>query len=166
MNIVDGVDTITRTVKNYITSENVTNGLLEDVETIIRSVQNETPIDTPAVWIVQHPTIQYQNEKYNNLSRVKHLSTTFEFVCVEYDEDLEVAENKGLNLATRVGQSIMKNFNKVKDLETDPDSIFLKVEFETLYPVGFIQIEGKAKKIPATSIIFNFIYPVKWLVCH
>lgn len=99
------MDTVSRNVKNYTAVETETGGLLEDVETVINSVNSDVPSDPPCVWIVEHPTIPYSEA---NLSHIQRVSTTFEFVCVEEDSDLEIAQIKGENLATRVGASILK----------------------------------------------------------
>ena len=47
-----------------------------------------------------------------------------------------------------------------------PNRFFHKLEFETLYPVGEVTVVGKSERIPATSIIFNFVYVVDWLKCN
>ena len=135
------------------------------MNTIIRSVSLDGTVDEPAIWIVQHPTIM-EDEKAIYFGGTQKLQTTVEFLCVENDDDLEVAEMKGLNLATRVGKCILKNINRVKDKPDDPKHIFEKVMLETLYPAGEITVEGKAKRIPATSIIFKFTYPVNWRKCR
>ena len=94
------------------------------------------------------------------------MSVPFEFVCVEYSDDLEEAEILGISLASRVGSSLMKNFNKIKVDNNMPDRFFHKLEYETLYPVGEVTVVGKSERIPATSIIFNFVYIVDWLKCN
>ena len=162
LNIVKGMDTVSRNVKKYIAIETATGGLLEDVETVINSVNSDIPVDPPCVWIVEHPTIPYDN---NNLSNTQRVVTTFEFVCVEHDDDLEIAQIKGENLATRVGACILKNLNNVRDDEDDPIRVFDKVVFKALYPVGEVSVVGKQEKIPATSIIFEFIHTFDWLKC-
>lgn len=162
LNIIKGMDTVSRNVKNYIKVETESGRLLDDVETVIYSVQSDIPVDPPCVWIVEHPTIPYEN---NNLSHIQRVSTTFEFVCVEYDDDLEQAQIKGENLATRVGASILKNFNKITDNPNDPLRLFDKVLFKALYPVGEVTVTDKQEKIPATSIIFEFIHSIDWLKC-
>ena len=163
--IVTSLDIVTRNVKNYVTSENVPGGILEDVNTIIKSTKSDITIDEPCVWIVQHPTVM-KDEKAINLSGLQSLETSFEFICVEYDDDLETAENKGINLATRVGKCMLKNFNMIKDKETDPTHIFDNVSMTALYPVGEVSVEGKATRIPATSIVMKFTYQVNWKKCR
>lgn len=165
MKFVNAPSLVPQTVKAYLEREMRSGGLLEDVETLIPSVNSDVPVDPPAVWIVQHPTVQWNRDK-TNLSNKITLSVPFEFVCVEYSDDLEEAELLGISLATRVGSSLMKNFNKVKVDKEMPNRFFHKLEFETLYPVGEVTVVGKSERIPATSIIFNFIYVVDWLKCN
>ena len=165
MNLVNAVSMVPRTVKAYIEEEMKDGGLLSDVETLIPSLNNDVPVDPPAVWIVQHPTTQWANDK-RNLSSKMALSVPFEFVCVEYSDDLEEAEMLGIDLASRVGSSLMKNLNKVKVDNSMPDRFFHKLEFQTLYPVGEVNVVGKSERIPATSVVFNFVYFVDWLKCN
>ena len=165
MNLANSVSIVPRTIKSYIEREMKDGGLLSDVETLIPSLNNDVPVDPPAVWIVQHPTTQWANDK-RNLSSKMALSVPFEFVCVEYSDDLEEAEMLGIDLASRVGSSLMKNLNKVKVDDSMPDRFFHKLEFQTLYPVGEVNVVGKSERIPATSIVFSFVYFVDWLKCN
>ena len=165
MNLANSVSLVPKTIKSYIEEEMRDGGLLSDVETLIPSLNNDVPVDPPAVWIVQHPTTQWANDK-RNLSSKMALSVPFEFVCVEYSDDLEEAEMLGIDLASRVGSSLMKNLNKVKVDDSMPDRFFHKLEFQTLYPVGEVNVVGKSERIPATSIVFSFVYFVDWLKCN
>ena len=123
MNLANSVSLVPKTIKSYIEEEMKDGGLLSDVETLIPSLNNDVPVDPPAVWIVQHPTTQWANDK-RNLSSKMALSVPFEFVCVEYSDDLEEAEMLGIDLASRVGSSLMKNLNKVKVDDSMPDRFF------------------------------------------
>ena len=67
-------------------------------EVVVNYVSGEDGIEEPAIWIVQHPTIA---EEKVNLSQKLRLRSPFEFVCIEYDNDPEIAEIKSQNLATR-----------------------------------------------------------------
>lgn len=160
-NLVNGLDKVTRAVKHCIYSENCKNGLLSDVNTIVPIKRADGEVfDEPLIWIVQHPTIQYDGGRAN-LSHTIKLQTTFEFVCVVYDEDIEIADYKGQNLATRVGQCILKNYNKA----VQGERIIENVKFNTFYPVGEVNIEGKNEKTPATAIVFDFVHSINWLKC-
>ena len=59
--LITGLEEITETVKECIRSENVSGGLLEDVEDIITVYNNEDGVEEPAVWMVQHPTVAVKN---------------------------------------------------------------------------------------------------------
>ena len=88
MDVVTQTDVVTRNIKYYLEHENQEEGLLSDVETIIKSYNSDEPIDTPCVWINKQETVPSGK---NNLSNLQELKTTYEFVCIDYDEDLEIA---------------------------------------------------------------------------
>ncbi len=162
MDVVNQIDVVTRNIKHYLEHENTTDGLLEDVETIIKSYNSDEPIDTPCVWINKQETVPYEK---NNLSHTQRLKTTYEFVCIDYDEDLEIAQDKSENLAARVLASILRNYNQIREDEKDPIRIFLKVDLKTLN-VGSIPIRGKLDGIPASSVTLDFVYSIDWLKCR
>ena len=85
MDIVSQTDVVTRNIKHYLDYENEINGILEDVETIIRSHNTDEPIDLPCIWINKQKTAP---SGAANLSHTQSLKTTYEFVCIDYDEDL------------------------------------------------------------------------------
>ena len=150
----NNVDQVTSAIKQCITDEMVPDGILEDVETFIPSYRLEEPMDLPAVWLYEHPTVLSDDRR--TLDGLLSVTTPFEFVCVEYDDDIETAEIKGKNLAWRVGHVILNNRSKLVNRK----KVFSKIEFKTLYPVGEVQIQGKLNKIPATSIVFDVSYMV------
>lgn len=161
MKLVNSLAEITSAVKKCITNEMVENGLLNDVETFIPSYRLDEPMELPAIWLFEHPTIE--SDKKGSLSNLIYLKTPFEFVCIVYDEDLEQSEILGKNLAARVGHTILKNKNLITD---DGRRIFNNVKFRTLYPAGEVQIDGKTNKTPATSIVLEIEYFVDWLKCN
>ena len=164
-NIVNQKDIITKSVWNYLEVEMGEGGYLEDVETYIKHFLSEEVKTPPIVWVWEHPTIPQPN-KTNNLSNQQFVQTTFEFICCVYDTDLSKAQIDSNNLATRVGASILKNFNKVKIEEDTSNRLFSSVEFQAIYPIGEgINIAGKNKSVPATRIIFNFNWIIDWLKC-
>ncbi len=117
------------------------------------------------MWIHEHPTIPEQGQT-PNLSQTMDLLTPFEFICIEYDPDVEIAAYKAKNLATRVGASLLKNFNRVKSLPEDPDRMFRVIRFNQFIPDGEATvIKGKSDKVPACGILFDFVYPIQWLYC-
>lgn len=160
MNLVESVSEISEKIKECIKNEICENGLLSDVETFIPSYRMDEPMDIPAVWLFEHPTTEIV-QKQGKLSSKIYLQTPFEFVCLVYEDDLEEAERLGKDLASRVGSSIMKHGLKLKNGER----IIHNIVFKSLYPVGEVQIEGKTKKTPATSIVFEIRYYVDWLKC-
>jgi hypothetical protein len=162
--IIKGLDAVSRTVPNYVKYEVKTGGILEDVKDVIIGPKSEVGADTPCVWIVEHPTIPEPGKK-GNLSHVNSLQTSFEFVCIEYDKEPEKATEKAKNLATRVGASILKHFNILKENPDDPDRIFQFVRFNELIPDGEVPVEGSNESVPVAAIIFDFIYPISWLEC-
>lgn len=159
MNIIESATSISENVKACIKKEMTSEGLLSDVETFIPSYRLNEPMDLPAVWLFEHPTIESNNK--GKLGGYTYLKTPFEFVCLVYDDDLEKSESDGKDLASRVGMSLMNNGLKL----INGERLFQNIRFKSLYPVGEITIEGKSNKVPATSIVFEIEYIVDWLKC-
>ena len=160
MNIINSQELITMRIKECITSEMTTNGLLSDVETFVPSYRMEEEMDEPCIWLFEHPTT-IANNKTGALSQKLYLQTPYEFVCVVYDEDdIEKSEMLGKNLASRVAASIAKNHVKL-----NTDRIINKIEFETLYPVGEVTIRNKSDNAPATSVRIIAKYWIDWTNC-
>jgi hypothetical protein len=165
LTLEEGLSAPARAVTSYITTENKTDGLLEEVEIIVSSNASETPPEPPGIWIVEGITVP-DDTKSPNLSQTNYLKTPFEFICTGYDSDgIEETFAAAKNLATRVGASIMKNFNRVKALPEDPDRIFSTVRFVAFNPAGEVEIEGMSDHVGAASILFDFVYPIQWMYC-
>jgi hypothetical protein len=165
MSLEEGLAAPLRVIKAYLNAEMVEEGLLEDVETLNIGFESDTPIEFPSVWIGEEPTVV--DEAGNpNLSQTMFLRTPFTFACAVYENDPEQAEYQAKNLATRVGASILKHFNQLKSQPTDPDRIFQTIRFNAVNPNGEVQIEGKRDRIPCVAIVFDFVYPVRWLYCN
>jgi hypothetical protein len=162
MNILTGLEAVKKIINECITSENKPDGILPDVESIIVVANNEEGVEEPGIWIVQHPTVTAPGSK-TSLSGVITLSTTFEFVCFEYDPDPEIAELKGQNLASRVVLAIMRNYIKLQ--KPYGERVIKNINFETFYPVGEVAITGKREKVPATSVVLNVEHRIDWLNC-
>ena len=160
-NIITGLESITETIKCCIKTENVESGLLEDVEDIITVYNNEDGVETPGIWMVQHPTTPRDKV---DLRQQLTLISPFEFVCIEYDEDPEKAEAKSQNLATRVVMSVLKNYQSVQT-QLGYTRTIRKVEFNTYRPVGEISVIGKSEKVPVTGVILDVIHDVNWYNC-
>lgn len=161
VNLTKGLEYITEIIKECIKKELKENGVLSDVESFIPIFHNESGVNEPCIWMVQHLTTV---EKNSNISQTMQLKSTFEFVCVEYDPDPEIAEAKGQNLASRVGRVIAKNYLCVQD-ELDTPRIIHRINFNTYYPVGEVEIKGKADKVPATSLVLDVIFSINWINC-
>ena len=160
MNIITSQEVITKRIKECITSEMNPNGLLYDVETFVPSYRMEEEMEEPLIWLFEHPTTT-ANDKTGALSQKLYLQTPYEFVCVVYDEDdIEESEMLGKNLASRVAASIAKNHIKLNE-----DRIIKKIEFETLYPVGEVEIRNKSDEAPATSVRIIAKYWIDWMNC-
>ena len=159
--LITGLESITKTIKNCLQIENVPGGLLEDVEDIITVYNNEDGVDEPAVWMVQHPTTARDRV---DLRQQLTLISPFEFVCIEYNHDTEVAEERSQNLATRVALSVLKNYQHVQT-DLGYDRTITKIEFNTYRPVGEISVQGKSEKVPVTGIILDVVHVVNWMNC-
>lgn len=159
--IITGLESVTKTIKQCLINENIEHGLLEDVEEIITVYNNEDGIETPGVWMVQHPTTARDRV---DLRQQLTLVSPFEFICVEYDPDPEKAEEKSQNLATRVAIAVLKNYLTVQQSLGYTRTI-AKIEFNTYLPVGEITPRGKAEKVPVTGIILDIVHVVNWMNC-
>lgn len=160
VNIVDGLEAVNQIMKGCIQKEMEPGGLLEDVETFIPIYHNESSVDEPCIWMTQHPTVA---DRQADLSQTMDLITPFEFDCVVYENDLEESEHSGQNLATRVILAIIRNFVLVQG-ELNK-RVIKKIELETYYPVGQVQIQGKSDRVPATGVILNVIHTINWKMC-
>lgn len=159
--LITGLESVTKTIKQCLINENIEHGLLEDVEEIITVYNNEDGIETPGVWMVQHPTTA--RDKID-LRQQLTLVSPFEFICVEYDPNPETAEEKSQNLATRVALAVLKNYHDVQSSLGYGRSI-IKIEFNTYLPVGQIAPRGKAEKVPVTAVVLDIVHVVNWMNC-
>ncbi|MBQ6629151.1 MAG: hypothetical protein IJH65_10105 [Methanobrevibacter sp.] len=162
MDIVTQTEIVTRTIKHYLTVENNENGLLEDVQTIIKSITTDMAIDTPCVWINKQGTYPYGK---NNLSHTQQLVSTYEFVCIDYDDDREIAQDKSENLAARVVTCILKNLNVERENPKDPLRVFSRVDLQGIL-IGTVPIINKMDGTPASSVTLDFVYTIDWLKCR
>ena len=162
MNILTGLAAVTQIIHECIISETNEDGILEDVNSVIIVANNEEGVDEPAIWIRQHPTIPANNAK-TTLSNTIELSTAFEFVCIEYDSDPEIAELKCQNLASRAVLAIFKNFQHIQ--KEYNERVIKNIHFKMFYPVGEVSIQGKREKVPATSVVIDVIHRIDWLNC-
>ena len=137
-------------------------GLLNEVETFVPSYRLDEDMEEPCVWLFEHETL-VADGKSGKLSHKVLLSTTYEFVCVVYDDDdIEQSELKGKQLAFKVAASIAKNIKRVNE---NGETILNALKFEALYPVGTVSIKGKSQKAPATSVRIIVEFYVDWAIC-
>ena len=162
MNFTNGLEQITEVIKKCIYRENKPDGLLDDVETIIPIYANEEGVDEPCIWITQHPTLP-ADEKRNINEKVK-LVTPFQFTCVEYDPDPEIAELKGQNLATRVGHAVQKNYLKISK-ELGYPRVISHIDIKSYLPNGDVAVKGKSDKVPCTALVLDVVFYIDWKNC-
>lgn len=158
MNIDERIDNIMEIVIDCLEHERQENGLLEHVNDIIKVYNNEYGVETPGIWIVKHPITADGDE---NLSEELTLKYTIEFVCIEYDPDPETAEKLAMNLAGKVAITIKKNYRRLQ-YEKFEDRIIHNVKFNSLLPVGEINVENKREKVPVTGLILDFLFDTDW----
>lgn len=158
MGLEDSIESIISTVNACIGHERKEGGLLEHVKTVVEVYNNEYGVEEPAIWIVQHPITV--NSK-DNLSQELTLIFTIEFACVEWDSNPLIAEKKSRQLSYRVAQSIKNNYRRIQ-YELVEDRIIENVKFNTLYPVGEMDVEGMTDKTPVSGIILDFEFTVDW----
>lgn len=156
--IDESVENIFETVIACLEKEKSENGLLENVNEIITVYNNEYGVNTPAIWIVQHPIIPNEDE---NLSQELELKYTIEFVCIEYDPDPYTAEKLARRLAGKIALSIKKNYRTVQ-YEKFGTRLIHNVKFKSLLPVGEIEVKKKRDTIPVTGLILEFLFDVDW----
>ena len=125
---------------------------------IITEHINRGGVDTPAIWIVQHPITPTEGD---NLSEVLYLKYTIEFVCIEYDPETKIAEKLARKLAGKVALSIKKNYRRTQ-YDLFKDRIITNVKFNSLHPVGDINVENKRERIPVTGLILEFEFEDDW----
>lgn len=158
MNMGERIENIIEIVQDCLEHERCENGLLENVSDIINVYNNEYGVDTPGIWIVQHPITPESNE---NLSQELTLKFPIEFVCIEYDPDPETAEKLARNLAGNVAITIKKNYRRLQ-YEKFGDRIIHNVKFHSLSLAGELNVENKREKIPVTGLILEFLFDVDW----
>lgn len=162
MNLIPhSFDSIKRVITACIEKEMQEGGVLEDVETFIPTYYNDNVVNEPVVWVTQHPS---RAVRQADMSKTMDILTPFEFDCAVYRKDIEDAENSSQNLAFRVVLAITKNILTVQN-ELLGKRIIKKVDFETYYYVGDVQIVGKSDRLPTTGVVLNFTHTINWIMC-
>ena len=163
VDLTHSLDQVTEIIKKCVYSEHTENGLLEDVKTIIPVYHNEYGVDEPCIWITQHPSFSKDDNK-RNLDKTITMITPFQFTCVEWDKDPEIAEKKGQNLATRVGVCVQRNYLKIQK-ELGYSRTIEHIYFNSYFPTGEVEVQGISEKVPCTAIILDVVHRVNWSNC-
>ena len=161
--IVTGMEKLYSIIIGCLTAENTTNGLLEDVETIINSYYNESHLEEPIVWVTQHPA---NANRQADISQTMELSVPFEFDCGVYDDDLDTSNLKSQNLANRVIMSILNNWQTIQSQELPGQRLIKNITLQTYSPVGYVNVDNKTDKVAVTGIILNVNIVINWRMCY
>ena len=160
--IVTGMEKLYNIMIGCLEAENTTNGLLEDVETIINSYYNESHLEEPIVWITEHPSTA---NRQADISQTMDLSVPFEFDCGVYEIDLDDSFNASQNLANRVIMSILNNWQRVQAEELPNQRLIKNITLQTYSPVGYVNINGKSDKLAVPGVILNVNVVINWKMC-
>ena len=160
--IVTGMEKLYNIMIGCLEAENVENGLLEDVETIINSYYNESHLEEPIVWITEHPS---SANRQVDISQTMELTVPFEFDCGVYELDLDDSFNASQNLANRVIMSILNNWQRVQAEELPNQRLIKNITLQTYSPVGYVNIKGKSDKLAVTGVILNVNVVINWRMC-
>ena len=160
--IVTGMEKLYNIIVGCLEAENVQDGLLEDVETIINSYYNESHLEEPIVWITEHPSTA---NRQADISQTMELSVPFEFDCGVYEIDLDDSFNASQNLANRVIMSILNNWQRVQAEELPNQRLIKNITLQTYSPVGYVNINGKSDKLAVTGVILNVNVVINWRMC-
>lgn len=137
------------------------NGLLSHVNEVISVSNNESGVETPGIWIVEHPITPIGEA---NLGKILKIKDTVEFVCIEYDPTPEIAEKLARKLAGKVVLSIKKNYLHVQKDKFN-ERVITKVNFHSLLPAGEMNVQNSREKVPVTSVVLEFESQVNWDPC-
>ena len=80
-------------------------------------------------------------------------------------ENDDGAQGRAQNLANRVGLSILKNWQTIQSTKLPGQRMISSITFETYYPLGTIQVNGKSERLPVTGLVLNIKHKVNWTMC-
>lgn len=161
--IVTGMEKLYDIIIECLQRENTTNGLLEDVETIINSYYNETSLEEPIVWVTEHPVTA---NRQADISQTMELTVPFEFDCGVYEIDLDDGFNASQNLANRVIMSILNNWQTIQSEMLPNQRLIRNVTLQTYSPVGYVNVTNKSDKVMVTGVILNINIVINWRMCQ
>ena len=162
VNVVTGFETIYDIMVGCLERENVENGLLEDVETIVNTYCNEEHIDEPVIWVTQHPTTTYRQA---DISQTTELTVPFEFDCGVYEVDLDDGFDASQNLANRVILAILKNWQTIQSEYLPGQRLIKNITLNTYSPVGYVDVTNKSDKVMVTGVLLDVNIVVNWRNC-
>ena len=161
--IVTGMEKLYTIITRCLETENTTDGLLEDVETIINSYYNEAHLEEPIVWVTQHPA---SANRQADISQTMELSVPFEFDCGVYEVDLDDSNLASQNLANRVIMSILNNWQTIQAEELPGQRLIKNITLQTYSPVGYVNVTNKSDKVAVTGVILNVNVILNWRMCY
>ena len=161
--IVTGMEKLYSIIIGCLEAENVENGLLEDVETIINSYYNEAHLEEPIVWVTQHPA---NANRQADISQTMELTVPFEFDCGVYEVDLDDSNLASQNLANRVIMSILNNWQTIQSEELPGQRLIKNITLQTYSPVGYVNVTNKSDKVAVTGVILNVNVILNWRMCY
>jgi hypothetical protein len=162
VNIVSGFENLFLIMKECVEREMTPTGLLSDVETFIPVYLDEESAEEPIVWMYQLETVP---SRQADISGTMELITPFQFNCAVYEAEIEDANTATQNLANRVGLSILKNWQTIQSTKLPGQRMISSITFETYYPLGTIQVNGKSERLPVTGLVLNIKHKVNWTMC-
>ena len=161
--MVTGMEMLYTIIKECLIAENTTNGLLEDVETIVNSYYTDAHLEEPVVWVTQHPA---RANRQADISQTMELVVPFEFDCGVYDVDLDESDLASQNLANRVIMSILNNWQQIQSEELPGQRLIKNITRQTYSPVGYVNVTGKSDKVAVTGVILNVNVILNWRMCY
>ena len=161
--IVTGMEKLYNIIIGCLETENVEDGLLEDVETIVNSYYNESHLEEPIIWVTQHPA---NANRQADISQTMELNVPFEFDCGVYDPDLDTSNLASQNLANRVIMSILNNWQTIQARELPNHRLIRNITLQTYSPVGYVNVTNKSDKVAVTGVILNVNIVINWRMCY
>ena len=158
-----GLEKIYTIMLKCLQTENTTDGLLEDVETIIDSYYNEGHLEEPIVWVTQHAM---SATRQVDISQTMELTIPFEFDCGVYKPDLDESNLASQNLTNRVIMSILNNWQTIQAQELPGQRLIKNITLDTYSPVGYVNVDNKSDRVAVTGVVLNVNIVLNWRMCY
>lgn len=158
-NITTALEEVYSNIKEWVETETMPDGILEDIESFIKPQITDEIIEPPYIWLEKGDITPYKEVP---LSQRNQIMLPVRFICAyEPDnDDFESAEAYSLNIACRIIAVVMKHYRRRGQLAN-----ILKVELEQIQPNGNVQIINKQEIVPAVRVGLKFLIEVDWLKC-